>query len=319
MQSLSELLKSADGRRLLQYSEEQSNKLLADPLVVKWKAKYPDMTSSDLKIHMNRIYQYVKEHRNCLQCPGLDRCPNDMEGHYTTLRVEHEGGAYLIHDQKVSCKKWILRKNQESLQKRVRSFYIDERALIQGYSPDEILTRDKSRVKAVSSIFDYILNTKEQGLQKRGLYLAGKFGTGKTFLMCYMLHELASEGLTGVIVYMPDFAEELKTMFAEPLKLKETVDLLKETDLLVFDDIGAENLNPWLRDHVLGTILNYRMNRKPTFFTSNYELDALEKHFSFTNKDGDEQYKGERLMDRIRHFVDVIVVSGDNKRGQPTD
>ncbi len=62
------------------------------------------------------------------------------------------------------------------------------------------------------------------------------------------------------------FSEDLKAMFGDPLKLKETVDLLKETDLLVFDDIGAENLNPWLRDHVMAVILNYRMNRKPTFF-----------------------------------------------------
>ena len=26
----------------------------------------------------------------------------------------------------------------------------------------------------------------------------------------------------------------------------------KTTDLLVFDDIGAENLNSWARDHVMG-------------------------------------------------------------------
>ncbi|MNU01938.1 Primosomal protein DnaI [compost metagenome] len=67
---------------------------------------------------------------------------------------------------------------------------------------------------------------------------------------------------------------------------------------------------------MLGSILNYRMNRKPTFYTSNYELDALEKHFSFTSKDGEEAYKGQRLMDRIRPFVDVIVVNGENKRGR---
>jgi primosomal protein DnaI len=58
------------------------------------------------------------------------------------------------------------------------------------------------------------------------------------------------------------------------------------------------------------------MNRKPTFFTSNYDLDGLEKHFSFTSKDGEEEYKGQRIMDRIRPFVDVIVVNGYNKRGQ---
>lgn len=79
------------------------------------------------------------------------------------------------------------------------------------------------------------------------------------------MHELALSGLNGVIVYMPDFVEDLKSMIQDGQKLKETTEMLKNCDLLVFDDIGAENLSPWVRDHVMGSILNYRMNRKPTF------------------------------------------------------
>jgi primosomal protein DnaI len=70
-----------------------------------------------------------------------------------------------------------------------------------------------------------------------------------------------------------------------------------------------------VRDHVMGAILNYRMNRKPTFFTTNHEPGELLKHFSFTSKEGDEEYKGQRIMDRILPFVEVIVVNGRNKRG----
>ncbi len=176
--------------------------------------------------------------------------------------------------------------------------------------------KDLDRLKSAQHVMGYIDQTKQEGLQTRGLYLGGKFGTGKTFLMCYMLYELAKAGYSGVIVYVPEFVEDLKSMFQEPQKLKETVELMKSTDLLVFDDIGAENLNPWVRDHVMGTILNYRMNRKPTFYTSNHDLDMLEKHFSFTSKDGDELHKGQRLMDRIRPFVDYVLVSGENKRGK---
>ncbi|MNI03967.1 primosomal protein DnaI [compost metagenome] len=57
------------------------------------------------------------------------------------------------------------------------------------------------------------------------------------------------------------------------------------------------------------------MNRKPTFYTSNYPLDGLEKHLSITSKDGEEIYKGQRLMDRIAPFVDVIPLHGENQRG----
>jgi len=316
MESLSDMLASMPQLKGAVSIEQRIRELTADPLILKWRAKHPEVDDRAIRLHLNRLYQYVKEYRNCENCPGLERCPNDFPGHYTKLTVETAGGVTYIHDRKVSCKKYVAKQTQELIRSRVRSFYVDERALTHGYSTAEILDIDHERALAVDRILDYINKTEEEGLQQTGLYLVGPFGTGKTFLMCYMLYELAKIGMTGVIVYMPDFVEDLKSMIQEPAKLKETVDLLKETDLLVFDDIGAENLNPWVRDHVMGTILNYRMNRKPTFFTSNYDLDALERHFSFTNKDGEEEHKGKRIMDRIRPFVEVVLVAGYNKRGK---
>ncbi|WP_409342134.1 primosomal protein DnaI [Paenibacillus sp. MBLB4367] len=315
MESLGDLLKSIPSRAYLERAEQRRLELLADPLVVKWRQKYTNVTDHDIRLNLNKIHQYVLEMNHCANCPGLEKCPNDLEGHYTMLSIDENAGTSQIYDHKVACRKFTARQSQEALKSRIHSFNVDDRLLQQGYSLDEIVNNDMERVKAVDQIIDYIFLTQEKGLQPRGLYMVGKFGTGKTFLMCYMLHELAKVGMTGAIVYMPEFVEDLKSMFGEPQKLKETIDLLKETDLLVLDDIGAENMNPWLRDHVLGAILNYRMNRKPTFFTSNYELDALEKHFSFTSKDGEEELKGQRIMDRIRPFVDTVYVKGRNKRG----
>jgi primosomal protein DnaI len=315
MESLADVLKSMPNRNMLKQAEAKASELASNPLIQKLRTKYPELDSHTFKLNMNKFYQYVHDYGNCTNCPGLERCPNDFEGHYTKITVETADGKTSVYDSKVSCKKFIAQQTQEAIRSRVRSFYVDERALSEGYSSTEMFDKDPDREDAVFSLMAYVKRTKEQGLQPNGLYLAGSFGTGKTFLMCYMLHELAKSGYSGAIVYMPDFAEDLKAMFPEPQKLKETIDVLKETDILVFDDIGAENLNPWLRDHVMGAILNYRMNRKPTFFTSNHDLASLEKHFSFTSKDGDEEYKGRRIMDRIRPFVEVILVNGYNKRG----
>jgi primosomal protein DnaI len=314
--SLSDLLKKTPLKASLrEQAVSKSKQILADALIIKWRKEYPFVLEQDFKLNMNRFYQYVLEFNNCKNCPGLDLCPNDYKGHYSSLTADNFEGTTEINDQKVSCKLYIAKQTQEAIRSRIHSFYVDDRALSEGYSMKEILGKDEERAEAVAQVGQYILKTKKEGLPKNGLYIVGNFGTGKTFLMCYMLHELAKTGLTGAIIYMPDFSEDLKAMFAEPQKLKETIDLLKETDLLIFDDIGAENMNPWLRDHVMGTILNYRMNRKPTFFTSNYELNALEKHFSFTSKDGEEEFKGQRIMDRIRPFVEVVHVKGFNKRG----
>lgn len=317
MESLGDLLKAwPAGQSLTEKAEVKLRELMDDPLVGKLLAKYPDLDEELIRLNLNRVYQYVTEHRNCSNCPGLESCPNDYEGHYTLLSCDTAGGQTQLYDRKVSCRKFLARQSEEAVRSRITSFYVDDYILKRQYTSDEILSKDPERIKAVGQIIRYIKRTTEQGLQQDGLYLAGRFGTGKTFLMCYLLQELAKAGYSGVIVYMPDFVEDLKSMMHEPGKLKETVDMMKETDLLIFDDIGAENLSPWVRDHVLGAILNYRMERKPTFYTSNYELDALERHFSFTSKDGDEAHKGQRLMDRISPYVEVVMVTGENKRGR---
>jgi primosomal protein DnaI len=316
MEALSEFLKQMSDSPLLKDIEKKHQYIQEHPLIKALFAKHPELRNADLKANMNRLHQYLLEYGNCKSCPGLDKCPNDFTGHYTKLTAETVGGQVQIYDHKVACRKQIAQQGREAVRKRIRSFYIDERALSEGYSLEDIATLDRKRLKAVKQVKTYIDDTREKGLQKKGLFLYGSFGTGKTFLMCWLLNELAKEGFTGVIVYMPDFIEDLKSMFQDPKQMKDTIDMMKNTDLLVFDDIGAENLNPWVRDHVLGTILNYRMERKPTLFTSNYELDTLEKHFSFTNKDGEEEFKGRRIMNRIRPFVEQIFVQGDDQRGK---
>ncbi|HZG84643.1 primosomal protein DnaI [Paenibacillus sp.] len=295
--------------------KRQTMKVLNDGVVAAWIDQHPHIDREVLAKNVTRLYQYAKEAKECARCPGLERCPNDMQGHYTRLVATGSGAEATIADYKVPCALHQTKSSQDAIRSRIRSFYVDERALNQEYSPAEIIQRDTRRASAVEAVIKYVLKTKDQGLQPNGLYLMGDFGTGKTFLASYMLYELAKSGFTGVIVYMPDFVEDLKSMFGDADRLKDTIELLKETDLLVFDDIGAEHLNAWTRDHVLGTILNYRMNRKPTFYTSNHDLDGLQKHLSFTTREGEDQYRGQRVMDRIRPFVEVIEVAGRNQRG----
>lgn len=313
MESLGDVLKQLPLTKRRVEAEQRVAELLRHPLVLQFRAEHPELTDSDIKLNMNKLYQYVKELGSCENCPGLEQCPHDFQGHYTKLTVETMNGHTIIDDRKTPCQKLLTHEKQQMIYNRVHAFHVDELALKQGYSAEEIIKRDYERIQAVQAIMEYIVDVKKNGLNPNGMYLVGGFGTGKTFLMSYMLYELARSGYTGAIVYMPEFVEDLKSMFQEPKKLKETMDLLKECDILVLDDIGAENMSAWVRDHVLGTILNHRMNRKPTFYTSNYDLDALLKHFTYT-RDGEDVHKAERLMNRIQPFVTVVPVLGRNKR-----
>ena len=82
----------------------------------------------------------------------------------------------------------------------------------------------------------------------------------------------------------------------------------------MLDDIGAEEITPWVRDEVLGPLLHYRMVHKlPTFFSSNFNFEELEFHLSKTRQ-GAEITKASRIMERIKTITEDYELEGKNYR-----
>ena len=98
--------------------------------------------------------------------------------------------------------------------------------------------------------------------------------------------------------------------------MDELIVKLKRVDVLVLDDIGGEINSSFSRDEILFPILDSRMNEgKITFFTSNYNMDELEKHFSIENKRKDENpVPAGRIMERIRKLSKEMVLDDKNYR-----
>ena len=85
----------------------------------------------------------------------------------------------------------------------------------------------------------------------------------------------------------------------------------------MIDDIGAESNSPWVRDEVLGVILEYRMKESlVTFFTSNFSIAELEIHLS-SSRDSEEPLKAKRLMQRVRYLAEEYPLKGRNRRFNP--
>jgi primosomal protein DnaI len=125
---------------------------------------------------------------------------------------------------------------------------------------------------------------------------------------------LTAMGVDSFMVYVPAFAQEIYASFKNNTT-SDLVGAVKNVKVLIFDDIGAENLNPYLRDDVLGNILQHRMSEHlPTIFTSNLSMDELEQHMGYTPKGGGESLKARRIMERIRHFATPLEIRGKNRR-----
>lgn len=149
----------------------------------------------------------------------------------------------------------------------------------------------------------------------RGLYLAGSFGVGKTYLLGAIANELAKHGFKTTMVHVPTLA----TMMRAAIDKHTTNDLLatvKTTPVLMLDDLGAMAMSSWFRDEIFGVILEYRMQQElPTFFSANITMDELEKNYLAVNtRDEVEPLKAKRLMERIRFLATEYDLVGKNWR-----
>ncbi len=81
--------------------------------------------------------------------------------------------------------------------------------------------------------------------------------------------------------------------------------------MLLLDDIGAEHITQWSRDEVIEPIIQYRMDEKlPTFFTSNFDYDGLEKHFTING----ETVYAKRIIERIKFLSKEVQLRCKNFR-----
>lgn len=247
--------------------------------------------------YTSRLMDSSKEHTNCSNCPSLAACSNSVRGFCLTPKQNKN----TINFSYGMCK--YLKK--EEYRENVQVF--DVAKDIKNASIKNIYTNDKNRIEIIKAIKNFI-NEYKKGTNPKGIYLHGSFGSGKTYLISALFNELAKSGTTSVIIHTPELLRSLKDSFSTDYS--EKFYLLKHTPLLLLDDIGAEYLTAWGRDEVIEPILQYRMDEElPTFFTSNFTILELEKHFT-TASNSIDKVKARRIIERIKQLsVEVELIS----------
>ncbi|MGV0167129.1 primosomal protein DnaI [Furfurilactobacillus sp. WILCCON 0119] len=212
----------------------------------------------------------------------------------------------------------LLNQKRALLKKRVHAVSMPkmiERASFNDYDvAGEEAQRSVALREAMQFVADYARHPHEF---YQGLYLYGNFGVGKTYLLGAIANELATLGYQSTLVHFPSFAVEMKNSIGENSVAKK-VEAIKLAPILMIDDIGADSMSSWVRDEVLGVILEYRMQEElPTFFTSNFSMQLLaDQHLSVNQRGEREDVKAARLMQRIHFLSREVVVTGPNRRPQ---
>ena len=127
--------------------------------------------------------------------------------------------------------------------------------------------------------------------------------------MAYIAKTLADRGHDVLFMFYPDLVRKVKSLIQDN-KLEQGITELKNVDVLMLDDFGAENSTAFIRDEILSPILQYRMNNNlPTFMTSNLEDEQLINHLADSNN-GTDLVRASRIRERIRAMMNYVQLDG---------
>ena len=262
------------------------------------------LPTDTLMKYTTKLELAATECKNCSECKNILECKNEVNG-YCYMPNAHDD---ILEFAYVPCKYKVALDDKNKYLENV--YYFDIPTSIREANMRDIKTVDKRRYPVIKWIKEFIENDSNY----KGLYLNGNFGCGKTYLISAMLNELAKRGRKVAIVYYPEFLRSLKETFGDNLEYQSRFNTIKEAELLLLDDIGAEVVTEWNRDEVLGPILQYRMEQKlPTFFTSNLTIQELEEHLSIATREVD-RVKARRIIERINQLTDNITMISVNLR-----
>ena len=250
--------------------------------------------------YTSKLTDSACELKNCSRCKGLSYCKNAVKGHVYFPTVTKD----FIEFSYKSCKYFKEKKKNNTI-------FFETPKMLMNASLSELIT-EKERANILKYIKDF-LKKKVNGETVKGLYLSGSFGSGKSYILSALLNELSLKGYKCVNINYPLLLNKLKVSFSD-YNYNDVMEEIMTCDVLLIDDIGAENNSPWSRDEVLGTILQYRMDSDlTTFFTSNFTINELETELSETNK-GTDLIKARRIIERIKYLtVEDKLISKDKR------
>jgi primosomal protein DnaI len=287
--------------------EEMRQGILKNEEVRSFLLEHEDELTSDMiEKNLTKLHEYANQSKQCDKCPSLGGCINLMKGYNPELLISR--GSIEIHYDK--CPRKAMEDEKKKNEKLIQSLYVPKDILRASFYEME---KDGERTDAIQKALSFVLNYKEDTTNK-GLYFHGQFGVGKSYLLGAIANELAEKQIPSMIVYVPELFRELKSSIGDST-LNEKLEAIKKEPVLMLDDIGAETMSSWVRDEILGPILQFRMlDNLPTFFTSNYDFEGLEHHLTYSQRGEEEKLKARRIMERIKYLSEPVRVSGKNRR-----
>ena len=277
--------------------EELIEGLFQDPVLSNFFIEN-DLNSMVIEEYLSDLLSYKVGKDYCLDCEGLDKCKQDAIGLEPLLKYENEKIKTFYKECNYSLHK-NLQARKDSL---IDAMYMPK--MIYDATFEDYRTNTEARMEIYKYLMTF-LRLYPMGEKMKGLYVWGEYQQGKTYTLASLANELIKKGYNVIIAYYPDLVREFKSSISTG-GVELLINKLKQADILMLDDIGGEAKSAWIRDEILGPILQYRLlDDKPTFFSSNVSRKELGSYM-VDNAQKAEQMKAFRIVSRIISLTEEI-------------
>lgn len=252
---------------------------------------------------LNVLLAYMLKKEKCHHCQSLSQCTQNSRGYQP--EINYNGIHFELNY--VPCAYQQIRQNEQLKENHL----ILLSCSFQMFNFDQIYINEK-RKKVLASIKTCI-SKYEQNEPVKGIFLHGTYGCGKTYLLAYLAKRFSEAGHQVIFAYYPDLVRSIKSAIGSG-DLENFIEELKHVEILILDDFGGETSSSFIRDEVLGAILQERMTKKSlTFMSSNLDAALLLEHLKEGSKDVDV-LKAARIYERIRTLMEFIELNDQNYR-----
>ena len=288
-----------------QWQERQDmlNQLKSEPQVMRFLEMH-NLDFAFLDKNASYFQNWIAHLKKCAGCKGLEYCRQPIQGKVCTIDLDEYG--YLI-EKYVSCK----------FEQKEEKKMVHEKNYRLCHGTREDLMIDFSQIQLANESQDYVnvyMTVGKSFDEKKGIYMYGQPGSGKSYLMWAVANHYAKEGRKVSYVKVPMLIQDLKQLFTDAEYSQLILSHLRFSEVLILDDIGSESITQWSRDEILFPILDYRMNHgMKTYFASNYTLDELDVQYRLS-KQTNAQVSSMRLMERIRALSKPVALLGESRR-----
>lgn len=298
MESVGDVLKRQPSRF---HYQDLVQKIMKDPDVAAF-IQQESLSPEELNRSISKFNQYITERDKFL------RGDTDyIAKGYKPILVMNHGYADVSYEETPEL---IAAEKEAAIKNRLK--LINLPASLKKVSFADVDADDEKRFTVFQRLVEF---SEAYPTVRKGLYLYGDFGVGKSFMVAALAHDLSEKrGVSSTLLHYPSFVIDAKNAISDG-NVKTLVDEIKLSEVLILDDIGAEQSTAWVRDEILQVILQYRMQENlPTFFTSNFNFEELEQHFAKGKHGNDETWEARRVMERIRYLAEETRLEGVNRR-----